>query len=89
LQGDIAELLTQPVGPSSDRPVVRHESFRGQTESCARPQRASANVEGRRGELFQVGSNVTNLETDSRAVVRFYRRRGTVQRTEALSAPAG
>jgi hypothetical protein len=37
-------------------------------------------MEFRFGELFpRVGCIVTNLETDSRAVVRFYNKRGTAE----------
>ena len=39
-----------------------------------------AKVESHFGELFpRVGFIVTNLETDSRAVVRFYNKRGTAE----------
>ena len=39
-----------------------------------------AKVEFHRGELFpRVGFMVTNLETDSRAVVRFYNKRSTAE----------
>ena len=43
-------------------------------------RRIVANVEFHCGELFpRVGFIVTNLETDSRAVVRFYNKRGTAE----------
>jgi hypothetical protein len=44
-------------------------------------RRVVAKVEFHFGELFpRVGFIVTNLETDSRAVVRFYNKRGTAER---------
>src|SRR5262249_50504368 len=65
---DIAELLTRPVGRPSYKPVVWYKS------------RVVAKVEFHFGELFpRVGFIVTNLETDSRAVVRFYNKRGTAE----------
>jgi hypothetical protein len=43
-------------------------------------RRVVAKVEFHFGELFpRVGFIVTNLETDSRAVVRFYNKRGTAE----------
>ena len=44
------------------------------------PRRVVAKVEFHLGELFpRVGFIVTNLEADSRAVVRFYNKRGTAE----------
>jgi len=80
LQRDIAELLTRPVGRPSHRPLVRHKSFLYQAESWNKARRVVAKVEFHAGELFpRVGFIVTNLETDSRAVVRFYNKRGTAE----------
>jgi hypothetical protein len=80
LQRDIAELLTRPVGRPSHRPLVRHKSFLYQAESWNKARRVVAKVEHHAGELFpRVGFIVTNLETDSRAVVRFYNKRGTAE----------
>jgi hypothetical protein len=80
LERDIAELLTRPVGRPSHRPLVRYKSFLYQAESWNKARRVVAKVEYHAGELFpRVGFIVTNLETDSRAVVRFYNKRGTAE----------
>ena len=77
---DIAELLTRPVGRPSHKPVVRYKGFLYQAESWTKARRVVAKVEFYAGELFpRVGFIVTNLETDSRAVVRFYDKRGTAE----------
>jgi len=61
--------------------VVRHKSFLYQAASWNKAGRVVAKVEFHAGELFpRVGFIVTNLETDSRAVVRFYNiKRGTAE----------
>jgi hypothetical protein len=80
LEQDIAELLTRPVGRPSHRPVVCYKSFLYQAASWKTARRVVAKVEFHFGELFpRVGFIVTNLETDSRAVVRFYNKRGTAE----------
>jgi hypothetical protein len=80
LERDIAELLTRPVGRPSHNPVVSYKSFLYQAESWTKARRVVAKVEFHAGELFpRVGFIVTNLETDSRAVVRFYNKRGTAE----------
>mgnify|MGYP005840012151 CR=1 FL=1 len=80
LQRDIAELLTRPVGRPSHRPLVKYKSFFYQAGSWSKARRVVAKVEFHAGELFpRVGFIVTNLETDSRAVVRFYNKRGTAE----------
>jgi hypothetical protein len=80
LERDIAELLTRPVGRPSHKPVVRYKSFLYQAASWTQARRVVAKVEFHSGELFpRVGFIVTNLETDSRAVVRFYNKRGTAE----------
>jgi len=80
LQRDIAELLVRPVGRPSHRPLVRYKSFLYQAESWDTARRVVAKVEFHSGELFpRVGFIVTNLETDSRAAVRFYNKRGTAE----------
>jgi len=80
LQRDIRELLTRPVGRPSHRPLVKYKSFLYQAESWNKARRVVAKVEFHAGELFpRVGFIVTNLETDSRAVVRFYNKRGTAE----------
>jgi hypothetical protein len=80
LERHIAELLTRPVGRPSHKPVVWYKSFLYQAASWKTARRVVAKVEFHLGELFpRVGFIVTNLETDSRAVVRFYNKRGTAE----------
>ena len=80
LEKNIAELLTRPVGRPSHKPLVRYKSFLYQAASWQTARRVVAKVEFHFGELFpRVGFIVTNLETDSRAVVRFYNKRGTAE----------
>ena len=80
LERDIAELLTRPVGRPSHKPAVRYTSFLYQAASWKTARRVVAKVEFHSGELFpRVGFIVTNLEADSRAVVRFYNKRGTAE----------
>ncbi len=80
LERDIAELLTRPVGRPSHSPVVWHKGFLYRAESWTKARRVVAKVEFHAGELFpRVGFIVTNLEADSRAVVRFYNRRGRAE----------
>ena len=80
LERDISELLTRPVGRPSHKPVVRYKSFLYQAASWKTARRVVAKVEFHFGELFpRVGFIVTNLATDSRAVVRFYNKRGTAE----------
>ena len=80
LERDIEELLTRPVGRPSHRPVVRYKGFLYRAASWSTARRVVAKVEFHFGELFpRVGFIVTNLETDSRAVVRFYNKRGTAE----------
>jgi len=80
LERDIAELLTRPVGGPSHKRVVRYKGFLYHAESWRRARRVVAKVEFHFGELFpRVGFIVTNLETGSRAVVRFYNKRGTAE----------
>jgi len=51
-----------------------------QAASWKKARRVVAKVEFHCAELFpRVGFIVTNLETDSRAVVRFYNKRGTAE----------
>jgi Transposase DDE domain group 1 len=80
LERDIAERLTRPVGRPSYKPVVWYKSFRYQAASWKTARCVVAKVEHHQGELFpRVGFIVTNLQTDSRAVVRFYHKRGTAE----------
>jgi hypothetical protein len=80
LERDIAEMLTRPVGRPSHKPVVWYKGFLYKAASWKTARRVVAKVEFHFGELFpRVGFIVTNLETDSRAVVRFYNKRGTAE----------
>jgi hypothetical protein len=80
LQRKIAALLIRPVGRPSHRPVLRFKSFLYQAASWTMARRVVAKVEFHCGELFPcVGFIVTNLATSSRAVVRFYNKRGTAE----------
>jgi hypothetical protein len=89
LERDIAELLTRPVGRPRPKPVVWYKSFLYQAASWKTARRVVAKVEFHFGELFpRVGFIVTNLETDSRAVVRFYNKRGTAEQRNSGSRKA-
>jgi hypothetical protein len=80
LERDISELLTRPVGRPSHKPAVRYKGFLYQATSWTKARRVVAKVEFHFEELFpRVGFIVTNLETDNRAVVRFYNKRGTAE----------
>jgi Transposase DDE domain group 1 len=80
LERDIAELLTRPVGRPSHKPVLWYKGFLYQAASWKTARRVVAKVEFHFGELFpRVGFIVTNLETPSRSVVRFYNKRGTAE----------
>jgi hypothetical protein len=77
---DIEELLTRPVGRPSHKPVVWYKGFLYQAVCWKTARRVVAKVEFHAGELFpRIGFIVTNLETPSRAVVRFYNKRGTAE----------
>jgi hypothetical protein len=78
LEREIAESLTRPVGRPSHQPVIRYKSFIYQTASGKKSRQVVAKLEFHFGELFpRVGFIVTDLQTDSRAVVRFDNKRGT------------
>ena len=80
LERDIAKLLTRPVGRPSHKPVVWYKGFLYQAASWKTARRVVAKMEFHAGELFpRVGFIVTNPETPSRAVVRFYNKRGTAE----------
>ena len=80
LERDIAELLTRPVGRPSHKPLVWYKGFLYQAASWKTARRVVAKVEHHPGELFpRVGFVVTNLTLPSRAVVRFYNKRGTAE----------
>ena len=72
--------MTRPVGRPSQKPVVWYKGFLYRAESWSKARCVVAKVEFHAGELFpRVGFIVTNLETDSRSVVRFYNQRGTAE----------
>jgi hypothetical protein len=80
LERDIAELLRRPLGRPSHKPVVWYKGFRYQAASWKTARQVVAKVEFHFGELLpRVGFIVTNLSLPSRAVVRFYNKRGTVK----------
>jgi hypothetical protein len=80
LDRDIAELLTRPVGRPSHKPVIWYKSFLYQAASWKTARRVVAKVEHHQGELFpRVSFIVTNVILPSRAVVRFYNKRGTAE----------
>jgi hypothetical protein len=65
-----------------DKPVVWYKGFLDQAASRETARRVVAKVEFHFGKLFpRVGFIATNLETDSRAVVRFYNKRGTAEQS--------
>ena len=89
LQRDIGELLTRPLRRPSHKPVVRYKSFLYQAATWHKARQRVAKVEFHCGELFpRVGFLVTNLDTDSRAVVRFYNKRGTAEQWIKEGKPA-
>ncbi len=80
LERDIAESPTRPVGRSSHKAVVWYKGFIYQAASWRTARRVVAKVDFHFGELFpRAGFIVTNLEADSRTVVRFYNKRGTAE----------
>ena len=80
LQQDVEELLTRPVGRPSKKPLVEYKGFLYQAASWKTARRVVAKVEHHSGELFpRVGFIVTNLTLPSRAIVRFYNKRGTTE----------
>jgi hypothetical protein len=80
LQRDVEELLKRPVGRPSKRPLVEYKGFLYQAAGWKTARRVVAKVEHHAGELFpRVGFIVTNLTLPSRAVVRFYNKRGTAE----------
>ncbi len=59
---------------------MRYKSFLYRAASGTQARRVVAKVEHHQGELFpRVGFIVTNLTLPSRAVVRFYNKRGTAE----------
>src|ERR1039457_6475291 len=80
LEQDVVELLLRPMGRPSHKPIVWYKSFLYKAASWTAARRVVAKVEHHAGELFpRIRFVVTNLETPSRAVVRFYNKRGTAE----------
>ena len=80
LERDVGELLPRPVGRPSHKPNVWYKSFLYKVGGWTTARRVVAKVEHRAGELFpRIEFIVTNLETPSRAVVRFYNKRSTAE----------
>ena len=80
LERDIAELVPRPVGRPSNKPLVEYKGFLYQAAGWKTARRVVAKVEHHLGELYpRVGFIVTNLTLPSRAVVRFYNKRGTAE----------
>ena len=78
--GEIEHLLARPVGRPSHKPKVFYHSFQYQAKSWQRSRRVVAKVEWHAGELFpRVGFIVTNLNKQSKNVVKFYNGRGTAE----------
>jgi hypothetical protein len=89
LQRDIEELLKRPPGRPGKKPLVEYKGFLYQAESWKTARRVVAKVEHHQGELFpRVGFIVTNLTLPSRAVVRFYNKRGTAEQWIQEGKPA-
>ncbi len=89
LERDIEELLTGPVGRLSDKPIVWHKGFLYQAASWKAARRVGAKAEFHVGQLFpRMGFIVTNLETPTRAMVRFYNKRGTAEQWIKEGKPA-
>ena len=80
LQRDIEELLKRHVGRPSAKPLVEYKGFLYQAAGWKTARRVVAKVEYHSGELFpRRNFIVTNLTLPSRAVVRFYNKRGTAE----------
>jgi hypothetical protein len=68
------------VGRPSQKPLIEYKGFLYRAASWKTARRVVAKVEHHAGELFpRVGFIVTNLTLPSRAVVRFYNKRGTAE----------
>jgi hypothetical protein len=64
----------------SRKPLVHYKSVAYHAGSRTKPRKIVAKLEHHPGELFpRVGFIVTNLSLPSRAVVRFYNKRGTAE----------
>ena len=80
LEREIEHLLTRPVGRPSHKPKVFYHNFQYQAKSWQRARRVVAKIEWHAGELFpRIGFIVTNLNKQSKNVVKFYNGRGTAE----------
>ena len=80
LERDIAELVPRPVGRLSKKPLVEYKGILYQAAGWKTARRVVAKVEHHLGELYpRVRFIVTNLTFPSRAVVRYYNKRGTAE----------
>ena len=72
--------MKRPPGRPGKKPLVEYKGFLYQAASWKTDRRVVAKVEHHPGELFRrVGFIVTNLTLPSRAVVRFYNKRGRAE----------
>lgn len=73
-------MRTRPVGRPSHKPLVWYKSFLYRAASWKTERPVVAKIEFHCGELFpRVGFIVTNLVTDSRAVMRSNNKCGTAE----------
>jgi Transposase DDE domain group 1 len=80
LERDVAELLLRLVGRPNHKPIVWYKGFLYRAASWTTARSVVAKVEHHAGQLFpRIGFIVTNLKTPSRAVLRFYNKRGTAE----------
>jgi len=78
----MAECSRPAVGRPNEKPIVWFKGFLYQVASWKMARRVVAKVEFHAEELFlRVGFIVTNAETPSRAVVRFYNKRETAEQS--------
>jgi hypothetical protein len=76
----IEEFAKRPVGRPSNKPVIKHVSFRYGADSWEKERRIVAKIEHHEGELFpRIGYIVTSLTWTKRRVVKFYNKRGTCE----------
>jgi hypothetical protein len=74
----VVELLLRPMGRPNYKPIMLYKNFLYNVASWTAARRVEAKVEHHAGELLpRIGFVVTNLTLPSRAVVRFYNKRGT------------
>jgi hypothetical protein len=80
LEVAIDDLFDRPIGRPSYKPKILYRSFYYQAQGWPKARRVVAKVEWHSGELFpKVGFLVTNLNWDSKNVIKFYNKRGTAE----------